>query len=175
MLLSRVTQHRLSSLETTLCYPRLVLGHLTDYSTLCPGTAGGFQSTFRFVSLFSSLLSSSSQRLSRTGEEQEEEVADAHQPRHSATVGNTHATEDEQKQQQKKWTTYFMHISSDNCAWQNASLIQLDTPITLIIIKTSAIRTFTSCPRLVLATCNVLTCCYPNNNIRESLLGVVTA
>lgn len=81
-----------------------MLGHLTDYSTLCPGTAGGFQSTFRFVSLSSSLLSSSTQRLSRAGEEVEveEEVADAHQPRHSATVGNTHATEEEQQQQQQQ-------------------------------------------------------------------------
>lgn len=173
MLSSRDTQHRRSSLETTLCYPRLVLGHLTDYSTLCPGTAGGFQSTFRFVSL----SSSSTQRLSRAGEEaEEEEVADAHQPRHSATVGNTHATEEVQQQKQKKTTTYIMHIASDNCAWQNASLIQLDTPITLIIIKTSAIRTFTSCPRPVfLQLATATTCCYPNNTVRESLLGVVTA
>lgn len=151
-----------------------MLGHLTDYSTLCPGTAGGFQSTFRFVSL----SSSSSQRLSRAREEEaeEEEVADAHQPRHSATVGNTHATEEEQQQQQKKTTTYIMHIASDNCAWQNASLIQLDTPITLIIIKTSPIRTFTSCPRPVfLQLATATTCCYPNNTVRESLLGVVTA
>lgn len=76
---------------------RQLSGHLTDYSTLCPGTAGGFQSTFRFV-----VLILHPRRRRRSVCACTEEEADAHQPRHSATVGNTHATEQEEESDRER-------------------------------------------------------------------------